>query len=89
MQERISARLESLKKEYEAGRRLLADLDAQQVELQRTLLSIGGAIQVLEELLATDQPAGTTGVGEPRPVPSAQPGTRPADPSPTDHAASV
>jgi hypothetical protein len=89
MQERISARLESLKKEYEAGRRLLADLDAQQVELQRTLLSIGGAIQVLEELLGTDQPAGTSGVGEPRPVPSTQPGTRPADPSPTDRAATV
>jgi hypothetical protein len=51
MKELIAARLETLKKEYSAGQALLADLEAKQANLHTSLLRIGGAIQVLEELL--------------------------------------
>jgi len=61
MQEKLVARLTALSQEYEAGRKMLADLEARQLELQQTLLRIGGAIQVLEELLAADQPANPNG----------------------------
>lgn len=40
-----------LKQEYESGRKMLADLQARQRELEATLLRIDGAIQVLEELM--------------------------------------
>lgn len=52
MREQIEERLATLRQEYETGRRVLADLEARQRELQETLLRIGGAAQVLEELLA-------------------------------------
>jgi len=52
VREQIEARLAELRKEHEAGRRMLAELEARQMELQETLLRIGGAAQVLEELLA-------------------------------------
>ena len=51
----VEQRLGELRAEFEAGRRMLADLDARRAELQQTLLRIGGAVQVLEELLG---PAG-------------------------------
>jgi len=51
----VERRLGELRAEFEAGRRMLADLDARRAELQQTLLRIGGAVQVLEELLG---PAG-------------------------------
>jgi len=57
MREQIEERLATLRQEFEAGRRMLADLEARQVELQQTLLRIGGAVQVLEELLGTGEPA--------------------------------
>lgn len=47
----VEQRLGELRAEFEAGRRMLADLDARRGELQQTLLRIGGAVQVLEELL--------------------------------------
>jgi hypothetical protein len=71
MREQIEERLAALRQEFEAGRRMLADLEARQVELQQTLLRIGGAVQVLEELLGTgepgsgDAPAGDATAGEP------------------------
>ncbi|MDT7581491.1 MAG: hypothetical protein QOK35_2755 [Pseudonocardiales bacterium] len=43
-------RLGELRSEFEAGRRMLAELDARRAELQQTLLRIEGAVQVLEEL---------------------------------------
>jgi len=52
MKERLQKRLQSLKAEYEAGQKMLADLEAQQQNLQQTLLRISGAIQVIEEELA-------------------------------------
>lgn len=51
MKEQLTARLQQLKNEYEAGQRMLADLDARAQEVRSTLLRIGGAIQVLEEEL--------------------------------------
>ena len=52
MKDRLEARLKELKTEFEAGQRVLADLEVQQTQTQKTLLRISGAIQVLEELLA-------------------------------------
>jgi hypothetical protein len=51
----IEGRLSELKREFESGQKLLRELEAKQVEVRDTLLRIGGAIQVLEELL---RPAG-------------------------------
>jgi hypothetical protein len=53
MQAQVQQRLEELRSEFEAGQRMLAELDARRAELQQTLLRIGGAVQVLEELLDT------------------------------------
>ncbi|MCC4595923.1 hypothetical protein NRY95_10985 [Xanthomonas campestris pv. phormiicola] len=47
----IRARIEELQANYQAGRTQLQRLQAQQDELQQTLLRISGAIQALEELL--------------------------------------
>jgi chromosome segregation ATPase len=48
----LEERLTALREELEAGRRLLADLQARQGEVLDTLLRIDGAITVLEEELA-------------------------------------
>lgn len=60
MKEQLTTRLQTLKHEYEAGQKMLADLEMKQSELQKTLLRISGAIQVLEEMLA-DEGAASTG----------------------------
>ncbi|MFZ6028597.1 MAG: hypothetical protein ACOYYS_12845 [Chloroflexota bacterium] len=52
MRGRLENRINELKAEFEAGQKMLADLEAKKAELQTTLLRISGAIQVLEELLA-------------------------------------
>ena len=54
MRGQLTDRLEKLKGEFEAGQKMLADLEAKQANLQQTLLRISGAIQVLEELLAQE-----------------------------------
>jgi hypothetical protein len=56
MEERLAQRLQELKSEFETGQRMLADLEAKRVELERTLLRISGAIQVLEEELGQRTP---------------------------------
>jgi hypothetical protein len=76
MQEQVVARLKSLRQEYETGQKMLADLEARQLDLQQTLLRIGGAIQVLEELLAADQPASANGA-EPAQQPVSAPAAAP------------
>jgi hypothetical protein len=64
MREQIEQRLRELKTEFEAGQKMLADLEAQQTRIRETLLRISGAVQVLEELVAqsevesTNHPAG-------------------------------
>ncbi|WP_143309213.1 hypothetical protein [Candidatus Entotheonella palauensis] len=52
MQEQLEQRLRELKAEFEAGQRMVADLEAKQTNLRDSLLRISGAIQVLEEELA-------------------------------------
>ena len=54
MREQLEKRLTELKSEFEAGQKMLADLDAKKAELQTTMLRISGAIQVIEEMLAQD-----------------------------------
>lgn len=51
MREQLEQRLRELRLELENGQRMLADLEKQRVNLEKTLLRISGAIQVLEEEL--------------------------------------
>jgi hypothetical protein len=57
MREQVQARLEELKKELEAGQAELQKVEMQRTYLRETVLQIGGAVQVLEELL-TRHPQG-------------------------------
>jgi hypothetical protein len=72
----MQARLEELKKELEMGQSELDKVERQRAYLHETLLRIGGAVQVLEELLAQMQPAegrNGTGPSEPQPEPARTP----------------
>jgi len=67
MREQIQARLEELKKELETGQAELQKVEMQRTYLRETVLRIGGAVQVLEELLTDRPPAkadGAVGPGE-------------------------
>jgi chromosome segregation ATPase len=55
MRTKLAARLATLKSEYEAGEKMLAELEQKQRTLHDTLLRISGAIQVLEEELGTPE----------------------------------
>ena len=46
-----------MKGEFEAGQKMLADLEQKKMNLEQTMLRISGAIQVLEEMLAADPAA--------------------------------
>ena len=54
MKEQLEKRLTELKSEFEAGQKMLADLEKKRTELENTMLRISGAIQVIEEMLAQD-----------------------------------
>jgi prefoldin subunit 5 len=47
----LRSRLESLKEELSKGEQMLADLDRRRQEIRDQMLRIGGAIQVLTEVL--------------------------------------
>ena len=51
MRDRLKQRLSELRTEFEAGNKMLAELDAKGAKVRETLLRISGAIQVLEEEL--------------------------------------
>lgn len=51
MRDQIEQRLAELKTEFDAGQKMLAELDQKRASLEQTLLRISGAIQVLDELL--------------------------------------
>lgn len=57
MKEQLEKRMTELRAEFEAGQKMLADLETKRHELESTLLRISGAIQVLEELLAHNETA--------------------------------
>lgn len=57
MKEQLLQRLQQLRSEFEAGQRVLAELDAKKANITETLLRISGAIQVLEEELARQNSA--------------------------------
>jgi hypothetical protein len=52
MREQLEQRLQSLKAEFDAGQKMLAELETKQNTVRQTLLRISGAVQVLEEELA-------------------------------------
>ena len=56
MKEQLQQRLAGLRIEFEAGQKMLAELDVKRADIQQTLLRISGAIQVLEELLKEEAP---------------------------------
>ena len=58
MREKLEKRLAALKSEFEAGQKLLADIEAKRANVMDTVVRISGAIQVLEELLE-QEPANT------------------------------
>jgi len=51
MQDQLEQRLKELSSEFENGKKTLAELDAKRINVQKTMLRISGAIQVLEEEL--------------------------------------
>jgi uncharacterized coiled-coil protein SlyX len=57
MQEKLETRLKELREEYASGQKVMAELQNRQSELHQTLLRISGAIQVLEEMLPSTDPA--------------------------------
>ena len=52
MKERLQKRLQDMQTEYEAGQKMLAELDAKRTNLRETLLRISGAMQILQEEIA-------------------------------------
>ena len=49
MKEQLQKRLAELKSEFEAGQKMMTELESKQSNLRDTLLRISGAIQILEE----------------------------------------
>ncbi|MCP3099524.1 hypothetical protein LZ198_11650 [Myxococcus sp. K15C18031901] len=54
MKDAMEQRLADLKAEHEAGQKMMAELDAKRSQLVQTMLRIEGAIQVLQEIIASD-----------------------------------
>ena len=76
MRAEIEKRISELETEFAEGKRMLADLEAKQADLQQTLLRISGALQVLNELLAAENASDHDGV---EPAPPAAAARRHAD----------
>ena len=51
MSEQLEGRLKALEAEFEAGKKMLAEVEAREAALRSTLLRISGAIQVLREFV--------------------------------------
>lgn len=65
MKKQLEQRLAELKTQFEQGRKLLNDLEAQQANLRTSLLRLSGAIEILEELLAKENQSRGNGVEQP------------------------
>lgn len=57
MNEQLERRLNELRAEFESGQKMMQDLDQKRATLEKTMLRISGAIQVLEELISQAQSA--------------------------------
>ncbi len=55
MRYQLEKRLLELKNEFEEGQKMLSELDSRRENLRQTMLRISGAIQVLEELLNSQE----------------------------------
>lgn len=55
MENAIQERLEQLRNEYQSGQQMMQELMQKQANLEQTLLRISGAIQVLEEIIASQE----------------------------------
>ena len=64
MRENIQKRISELRSEYESGQKMMAELEAKQGKLREQLFRISGAIQVLEELVATPNDDTASNVSE-------------------------
>lgn len=62
MRDQIERRLQELRHEYEAGTKLLSELESRRANIQATLTRISGAIQVLEEELSKADQLGNGGI---------------------------
>lgn len=51
LEQRLKARLATLRDEYKLGQEQFAALDARSADLRQTMLRIAGAIQVIEEAI--------------------------------------
>ncbi len=60
MRAQLEKRLTELKAEFEAGQKMMAEMEAKQATLRDTLLRISGAIQAIEEELAKADTAETS-----------------------------
>jgi len=58
MKTQLEKRLKELQTEFEAGQKMLTDLEAKQANLRDTLLRLSGAIQVLQEELGQGEENG-------------------------------
>jgi hypothetical protein len=67
LREQMQNRLQILRNEFETGQAELERVDRQRTYLRETVLRIGGAIQVLEELLSEDQSAEPNGADPDKP----------------------
>jgi predicted nuclease with TOPRIM domain len=56
MREQLEQRLKELRAEYETGQARLRELEAEAAYVRETMLRIGGAIQVLQEMLGEGKP---------------------------------
>jgi hypothetical protein len=61
--DRLRRRAAELAEELRKGREEMARLDARRAELRDTMLRIGGALQVLEELAREEEPARVATLG--------------------------
>jgi predicted RNase H-like nuclease (RuvC/YqgF family) len=64
MQDKLQARIATLRKEMETGQQKMQELERQLAQLRDTMLRISGAIQVLEELQAQAEPPAASGPDE-------------------------
>ena len=55
MKQQVDLRLQELEEELQKGQQQLHELDQQRSNLEKTLLRISGAIQVLKELKGDEQ----------------------------------